>query len=107
MHIVDAPLAADHDRQPRGERHRATQGAVHIAAVAAVEQFKAAIDCIRNANGLGRSRIGGIGVAEAAFGAFGPDRPGHRGCEAAQHFGFLEQRLVSAVGFSQFPAQSA
>ncbi len=107
MHIVDAPLAAGHDRQPRGERGRAIQGAVHIAAVAAVEQFKVAIDCIRDANGLGRSRIGGIGVAETAFGVFGPDRPGRRGCETAQHLGFFEQRLVPAVGFSQLPAQSA
>ena len=107
MHVVDAPLAADHDRQPRGEGRCVVQRAVHIAAVGAVEQFKVAIDRIRDAGGLGRPRIGGIGVAEAALGALGPDRPGRRGGETAQHLGFFQQRLVPEVGFGQFPAQSA
>ena len=47
MHIVDAALAADHDRQPRVEARRVVQCAVHLAAVAAVEQFEVAIDRIR------------------------------------------------------------
>ena len=105
MDIVDAPLAADHDRQPRGEGRRAVQCAVHIAAVAAVEQFEVAIDRIRDAAGFGGARIGGIGVAETAVGALGPDRPGCGGGEAAQHFGFFRQRLVPQIGFRQFPAQ--
>ena len=57
--------------------------------------------------GLGRPRIGGIGVAETALGALGPDRPRRRGGEAAQHLGFFQQRLVPEVHFGQFPAQSA
>ena len=83
------------------------QSAVHLAAVAAVEQFEVAVDRIRDAGCLGRPRIGGVGIAEAAIGALGPDRPGCRGGEAAQHLGFFEQRLVPEIGFSQFPAQSA
>src|SRR6202022_4211280 len=65
------------------------------------------IDRIRDAHGLGRSRIGGIGVAETAFGAFGPDRPGRGGYETAQHLGFFQQRLVAEVGFGEFLAQTA
>ena len=107
MHIVDAPLAADHDRQPRGEGRGVVQRAVHVAAVGAVEQFEVAIDRIRDADGLGRPRIGGIGVAETALGALGPDRPGRGGGETAQHFGFFQQRLVAQVGFGEFPAQPA
>ena len=107
MHVVEAPLAADHDRQPRGEGRRVVQRALHVAAVGAVEQFEVAIDRIRDAGGFGRPRIGGIGVAETALGALGPDRPGRRGGETAQHFGFFQQRLVPEVGFGEFPAQSA
>ena len=107
MHIVDAPLAADHDRQPRIEGRRVVQRALHVAAAGAVEQFKVAIDRIRDADGLGRPRIGGIGVAETALGALGPDRPRRCGGETAQHLGFFQQRLVPEVGFGEFPAQPA
>ena len=88
-HIVDAPLAADHDRQSRAEGRSALQRPLHVAAVAAVEQFEVAIDRIRDAGGLGRPRIGGVGVAEAALGVPGPDRPGGGRGEAAQRVRFL------------------
>ncbi len=107
MHIVDPPLAPDHDRQPGRKGRFFVQGAVHFMAVAAVEQFEIAVDRIRDARGLGRPRIGGIGVAEAAFAAFGPDRPGYRGDESAQYFGFAQQGLMPQVQFGEFPAQSA
>ena len=83
------------------------QRALHFVAVGAVEQFEVALDCIRGAGGLGRPRIGGVDVAEPALGALGPDRPRRGGGEAAQHFGFFQQRLVPQVRLGQFAAQSA
>src|SRR4051812_32457568 len=69
MDIVEAPLAADHDWQPRGELRLAVQRAVHIAAVGGVEQFEAAVDRIGNSGRFRRARISRIGEAEAASGA--------------------------------------
>ncbi len=106
VHVVNAALAANHNRQPRVEGRRAAQGAFHVVAVGAVEQFHVAIDRISDAGGVGRPCIGGIGVSEAALGALGPDRPGGGGGEAAQHLGFFQQRLVPQICFRQFAAQS-
>ena len=80
---------------------------VHLAAVAAVEQFEIAADGVRDAGGLGRPCIGGVDIAETAIGPPGPDRPRHRGGEAAQHLGLFEQRLVPEIGFGQLLAQAA
>ncbi len=107
MDVVEAALAADHDRQPRGERRIVFQRAVHLAAVGAVEQFEIAADRIRDAGGFGGAGIGGVGVAQAAVGALGPDRPGRGGGEAAQHLGFFQQRLVPQIGFGEFPPHAA
>ena len=106
-HIVEAPLAADHDRQPLGEAGPGLQGTVHLAAVAAVEQFEIAGDGVGDAGGLGCACIGGVDIAETAIGAPGPDRPRCRGGEAAQHLGLFEQRLVPEIGLGQLLAQSA
>ena len=107
MHVVEAPLAADHDRQPRGKGGRFIQRAVHVAAAAAVEQFEVAVDRIGDVDRLGRPGIGGVGVARPPLARLGPDRPGRRGGETAQHLGLLQQRLVAEVGLGQFAAQAA
>ena len=84
------------------------QGAVHLGATGAVEQFEVALDRVRNTRGFRRPRISGVGVSEPAFvGALGPDRPGCRGGEAAQQFGFFLQRLVPQIGFREFPPYAA
>ena len=104
--VVNPPLAAGHDRQPRAEGLRARQRPFHFGAVVAVEQFEVALGRIGDACGLGGARVGRIGIGEAAFGAFGPDRPWRGGGKAAQHFGFFQKRLVTQSGFRQFPAQA-
>ncbi len=105
MHIVEPPLAADHDRQPCGEGGLVIQCAVHIAAVAAVEQFEVAIDRICDVDRLGCPGVGGVGIEQAAIAALGPYRPGRRGGETAEHLGLFQQRPVPEVGLGQFPAQ--
>ncbi len=107
MHVVDTPLAADHDRQPRGEGRIVVHRPAQFVALVAFEQFEVAMDRVRDTGGLGGFRIGGIGVAKVALGAFGPDRPRCRRREVAQQFGLFQQRLVAKVGFRQFPAQAA
>ena len=107
MDVIEPALAADHDRQPRGEGRIAVQRTLHLAAVGAVEQLQVAIDRVRDAGGFGGPRIGGIGVGKPAGGALGPDRPGCGGGEAAQHLGLFRQRLVAQIGFGEFAAQSA
>ena len=104
MYVVEAPFAADHDRQPCGEGGLVIQCAVHIAAVAAVEQFQVAIDRICDVDRLGRPGVGGVGIEQAAIGTLGPYRPGRRGDEAAEHLGLFQQRLVAEVGLGQLPA---
>ncbi|OIQ68216.1 hypothetical protein GALL_501950 [mine drainage metagenome] len=90
MHVVEAPLAADHDRQACGKCRRIFQGAVHIAAVSAVEQFEVAIDRVCDVDRVGRPGIGGVGVEEAAIGPFGPYRPGRRRREPAKDLGLFQ-----------------
>ena len=107
MHVIDAPLAADHDRQPRGIAGVVVERPAQFAALVALQQFEIAVDRIRCAPGLGRPRIGRVGVAEIALGALGPDRPGRGGGEVAQQFGLFLQRLVAQVGFGEFPPQAA
>ncbi len=65
------------------------------------------MDRVRDTIGFGRFRIGGVGVAEVALSAFGPDRPGRGGREVTQQLRFLQQGPVAKVGFRQFPAQAA
>ena len=107
LHVIDAPLAADHDRQPRAEGRIVVQRPAHLGALVALQQFEVAVDGIGDALRLGRPHIGRIGVAQIALGALGPDRPGRGGGEIAQQLGFLLQRLVAQIGFGEFPAQSA
>ena len=107
LHVVDAPLAADHDRQPRAEGGVVVERPGHLGALVVLEQFQVAIDGIREAAALGRPDIGRIGIAQIAFRALGPDRPGRRGGEVAQQLALVLQRPVAKVGFGQFPAQPA
>ena len=103
MHIVDAPLAADHDRQPRREGRVVVQRAVHIAAVAAVEQFEVAVDRIRDAGGLGRPRIGGIGVAETALARLAQIGQGAAARQSRAAFRFLPAAPCAAGSFRRVP----
>ena len=68
LHIVKAPLAADHDRQPRGECRGFLQRPFHVATVAAVEHFQVAFEGIRNAGSFRGFGIGGVGILKAAIG---------------------------------------
>ena len=57
-------------RRPRSAAARrrpalSLQRALHLAAVAAVEQFEVAVDGVRDAGGFGCPRIGGVGIAAA------------------------------------------
>ena len=87
LHVIEAPLATDHDRQPRGERRRFLQCAVHVAAIAAVEQLQVALDGVLTARGFRRFGVGAVRILQAAVGAFGPNWPGGGLREAAQHLG--------------------
>ncbi len=62
---------------------------------------------IGDAAGFGGSHIGGVGVAQVALRALGPDRPGRGGGEIAQQLGLFLQRLVAQVRFGEFPPQAA
>ncbi len=105
-HVIDAPLATGHDRQPGivgfGRRERA----FHLDTVAGIEQLDAALDCVGRTAGLGRLHIGGVGIAQLALGTLDPDREGRGVGEAAQHLGFLHHRLQAEIGLRQVPAQS-
>ncbi|MHC2411284.1 hypothetical protein ACVJGC_003875 [Bradyrhizobium diazoefficiens] len=105
-HVVDAPLAADHDRQPGGEIGRVLQSPFHGAAVGAVEQLELALVGVAEARSLGRTDIGRVGESERTVLALGPDRPGCRRSEAAQHLGLVGERLVAQIGFGEIPAQA-
>ena len=105
-HVIEAAFAADHDRQPGVETRLRREGSFKDGAVAAVEQFQLAADRVGGAGGLGRARVSRIGVSQAAFGRPGPDRPGRRVGEAAQHLGLLNQRLMLQVHFSELSPQS-
>ena len=65
------------------------------------------MDRIRDAGALGSPHIGRIGVTQIALDALGPDRPGCRGGEVAQQFGFFDKCSVTEIGFGEFPAHSA
>ena len=67
LHVIDAPLAADHDRQPRGIGRIVVERAAHLAALVAFEQFEIAMDGIGDAGSLGGPHIGRVGVAQIAF----------------------------------------
>ena len=58
LHIVDAPLAADHDRQPRAEGGMVVQHPAHLGALVVLQQFEAAVDRIRDVSALGGPHIG-------------------------------------------------
>ena len=107
MYVVNAPLAADHDRQPGGECRIVVERAVEAVALIAFEQFEIAIDSVCGACGFGGFCIGGIGVAQLALRAFGPDRPRRDGGEVAQQLSLLQQCLVAQVRFRQFTANPA
>ena len=107
LDVVDAPFAADHDRQPRAEAGIADQRPAHLGALLGFEQFEIALDGVGDAGPFGGPHIGRIGVAKIAFHALGPDRPGGGGGEVAQQLGLFLQRLVAEVGFGQFAAQPA
>ena len=107
LHVIDAPLAADHDRQPRAEVGVVVQHPVHLGALVVFQQFEVAVDRIGDAGALGGPHIGRVGVTQIALDALGPDRPGRRGGEVAQQLGLFEQRPVAQIGFGEFPAQPA
>ena len=107
LHVIDAPLAADHDRQPRAEAGIVVQRPAHVGALVGFQQFEVAMDDVGDAGALGRPHIGRVGVAQIALGALGPDRPGRGGGEVAQQLGFFLQRLVAQIGFGEFAAQPA
>ena len=107
LHVIDAPLAADHDRQPRAEAGIVVQHPAHLGALVVLQQFEVAVDGIGDASALGGPNIGRIGVTQIALDALGPYRPGRGGSEIAQQFGLFLQRPVAEIGFREFPAQSA
>ncbi len=107
LDVIDTPLAADHDREPGGKAGIVVQRPAHLGALVGFEQFEIAVDGIRDAGALCRPHIGGIGIAQVALGAPGPDRPGCSRGEVAQQLGLLQQRPVAQVRFGQFPAQAA
>ena len=106
LHVIDAPLAADHDRQPRAEGGIVVQHPAHLGALVVLQQFEVAVDGIGDACALGGPHIGRIGVTQIALDALGPDRPGRGGGEVAQQLGLLAQRPVAEIGFGEFPAQA-
>ena len=105
-HVVHAPLAAGHDRQPRGEVSCLLQAALHGGAVGAVEQLELALLGVNDVGRFGRAHIGRIGEGQRAVLALGPDRPWRGSGEAAQHLGFVGQRLVAQIGLGQIAAQA-
>ena len=107
LHVIDAAFAADHDRQPRAEGGMVDQRPAQFDALVGFQEFEVAVDRIGDAGALGGAYIGGIGIAQIAFRAPGPDRPRGRGGKVAQQLGFFLQRLVAQVGFGEFAAQSA
>ena len=107
LNVIDAPLAADHDRQPRAEGGIVVQHPAHLGALVVLQQFEAAVDRIRDAGALGGPHIGRVGVTQIALDALGPDRPGRRGGEVAQQLGLFRKRPVAEIGFGEFPAQAA
>ncbi len=107
LDVVDPPLAADHDRQPRGVARIVVQRAGQFAALVAFQQFEIALQRVRDALALGGADVGRVGVAQIAFEALGPDRPRGRCSEIAQQLGLLLQRLVAQVGFGELAAQAA
>ena len=101
-------LAADHDRQPRGEFGIVVERAREIAAVGAVEQFEIAArprppGCRRRSrahrrrwrNSVRRRRAGSRSATARACG------------EAAQHLGLVLQRLEAPRHVGEFAAQAA
>ena len=104
LNIIDAPLAADHDRQPRAEGGIVVQHPAHLGALVVLQQFEVAVEGVRDAGSLGRPDVGRVRVTQIALGALGPDRPGCGGGEVAQQFGLLKKRPVAEVGFGEFPA---
>ena len=106
LNVIDAPLAADHDRQPRAEGGIVVQRPAHLGALVVFQQFEVAVDCIRDARALGGPHIGRVGVTQIAFRTPRPHWPGRRGGEVAQELGLLQQRPVAEIGFGEVPAQA-
>ncbi len=107
LDVVDAPFAADHDREPRGKTGVVVQRPAHLGALVVFEQFEVALDGVRDIGALGRPHIGGIGISQVALRALGPDRPGYGSGEVAQQLGFFLQRPVAQIRFGEFTAQAA
>ena len=104
LHVVEAPLAADHDRQPRVEcrRFATARGPCRCGRCCRAVRRLRSIASV-TVGGVRRLGIGAVGILQAAIDAFGPDRPGRGLREAAQHLGLLQQRPVPEIGLGQFP----
>ena len=78
------------------------QCAVHVAAVAAVEQFKVAIDRVRDTGGLGGACIGRIGKHDLARRVARPDRNADRLDQRANGGGLCGLLLVAKAQVGEF-----